>query len=138
MTIQMKDIDGLFLNNFEEILNFLFLKISTYSWICPYINIDVRYLTKNNLDLGISVQTPITSFVLSCCLSETTKNILITITYYAGDSERIKRVKKIYKLLDISTGFEQVGQLVQVKDKPQQDKQSNLFYWYKYAEPGDK
>ena len=57
--------------------------------------------------------------------SETTKKTFITIPYCAGVSER---VKKIYKLFDIATGFKPVnklrGQLVHVKDKPQ--KTNNL------------
>ena len=69
--------------------------------------------------------------------SETTKKTLITIPYCAGVSER---VKKIYRLFDIATGFKPVnklrGQLVHVKDKPPKDKQSNLVYGYKCAEPG--
>ena len=56
--------------------------------------------------------------------SETTKKTLITIPYCAGVSER---VKKIYKVFDIATGFKPVnklrGQLVHVKDKPPKDKQ---------------
>ena len=69
--------------------------------------------------------------------SDTTKKILITIPYCAGVSER---VKNIYKLFDISTGFKPVnklrGQLVHVKDKPPKDKQSNLVYGYKCAAQG--